>query len=421
MHLLWQTPINRGRHFLLSRVLSPHLQSQFAHLPLPQTNKIAPPGIYLHIPYCRQACSYCNFYFSTGLKSEANFVDALCTEMRIKQKFWPERTAATLYFGGGSPSILSATSLHTIFENLHQNFDLSNVTEVTFECNPDDITEANLKLWKKLGINRLSIGIQSFDDQDLKLLNRVHNSQQAIGAIQKALDAGFTNLTIDYIYGIPGKDNESMLAQLDYLQKFNIPHFSAYALTVEPKTLLHHQVAKGMVKPVADESYLRQYELIKQFAEAQGYEHYEISNFAKPGFKAQHNTNYWYGLPYLGLGPSAHSFVPGTRSWNVANTPAYIKAIKNETPFYESEILSEADQYNEYIITLIRTARGLSLAEINTRFEYFKPHFSQVINSLVAQQLVYEKNQHFILTHQGEFLCDYISTQLMFDPDESQD
>ncbi|MFY0674725.1 MAG: radical SAM family heme chaperone HemW [Bacteroidia bacterium] len=372
-------------------------------------------GLYIHIPYCKQACSYCNFYFSTQLGSIDNLVNAICNEIENRIDFWPKRSLKTIYFGGGTPSILSKTHLTHIFKAINSVYDTLNCSEITFECNPDDVSEEKLKQWRDIGINRLSIGIQSFYKTHLELINRSHNAEQAIKAIEQAKIAGFNDITIDLIYGIPQQTDEQLKENLNWIKKFSIPHFSAYALTVEPKTLLAHQVAKGIIEETDDETFKRHFEIIKSFAVQNDFEHYEISNFSKKGKRAIHNSAYWNGEPYLGVGPAAHSFDGNNRYWNVANLHNYIKGVANRDKYFEMENLSIADKYNEYLLTKLRTIEGVSFSTISANYEPYKKHFLTKTQSLINKGWLKNDKDTFVLTDEGQFLCDHITTELMIE------
>lgn len=380
-----------------------------------QIKELEKPGLYIHIPFCKQACSYCNFYFSTNQASVNSLSEAICYELSLKQNFWHQRELNSIYFGGGTPSILPKRNLHQIFNAITHNFQFDKDIEITFECNPDDITNENLGLWKSLGINRLSIGVQSFFDKDLKLMNRAHESKNAVNAIEIAQKHGFDNLTIDIIYGIPGQKEEELALNLSYLNKYDIPHFSAYALTVEPKTHLAHQIKSGAISETPDDVFKAHFELIKDFSTKNGYEHYEISNFAKTGNRAIHNSNYWLGKPYIGVGPSAHSYNLKERFWNIANNHLYINKLKTNEIFFEKETLTQADKYNEYIITNIRTIWGLNSNHISKNFPEFETHFLRAVKDQVIENLMLNENNIFRLSNDGQFLCDHISTELMAD------
>jgi oxygen-independent coproporphyrinogen III oxidase len=327
-------------------------------------------GIYIHIPFCKQACSYCDFHFSTNQKLQTDLTQALCTEIEVRGK---ELTTEldTIYFGGGSPSILTNTNLSMIFGALQGSFDLGHVREITLESNPDDHSAAQLDFWKSLGINRLSIGIQSFIERDLILMNRAHNVNQAADCVANAKRAGFEKLTIDLIYGIPDQSLKEWGQNIKRAIDLNTDHISAYCLTIEEKTALDHQIKKGMVVEKSDEAIEAEYHLLCKMLAAAGFDHYEISNFSKPGKAALHNSAYWSGTAYLGIGPSAHSFDGNNvRQWNISNNAAYTRAMQQNEPAVESETLSEVERFNEKLMTLLRTKSGLNFsseAEIHQR------------------------------------------------------
>lgn len=324
-------------------------------------------GIYVHIPFCRKACHYCNFHFSTSAKLQQPFVQALLKEIVLQRSYLNE-PVNTIYFGGGTPSILPSHDIARILNELQKTFGVSNDSEITLEANPDDITSQKLEEWKAAGINRLSIGIQSFAQQDLEWMNRAHNAQQAQNAILLAQQHGFYNLTIDLIYGTPSLTDEQWQVNVQTAIDLQIPHISCYALTVEPKTALDKLISKKKLAPVEEEKQARHFEMLMQWLNEAGYEHYEISNFAKPGSRSRHNSSYWQGANYLGLGPSAHSFNGSSRQWNVANNALYIQGLEQGMVPFEIEQLTPTQQANEYIMTALRTMEGISIGMVEERF-----------------------------------------------------
>ncbi len=319
-------------------------------------------SIYVHIPFCKQACTYCDFHFSTNQALRSKLVRSLLQEIeqRSEELSGP---VESVYFGGGSPSILSQEELASIFEKLHATFDLAQVKEVTLESNPDDHTEANLKHWRSLGIDRLSIGIQSFLARDLQMMNRAHNAAEAEECIRAAREAGFKSLTIDLIYGIPGQTMEQWQSNVQKAILLNPDHISAYCLTVEERTALHHLVTKGKITEKEDDTIEREYLFLHGKLEDGGWEHYEISNFGKSGKHALHNSNYWSGKAYLGIGPAAHSFDGvNKRRWNVSNNPAYIRALEKGEGYWEEEVLTDRDRSNELLMTGLRRSDGVDLS-----------------------------------------------------------
>ncbi len=325
-------------------------------------------GIYIHIPFCKQACHYCNFYFSTSLGNKDKFVQALLKEIGLSKDYLAGEKIETLYLGGGTPSQLSIQDLRLITDKLHLYYDLSQLKEFTIETNPDDLKEEKgIKGIGTLGVDRFSIGIQSFFDEDLKYMNRAHNSDEALSSVKRVQDAGFENITIDLIYGTPTMNDEKWKQNLATAFSLNVPHISSYALTVESKTSLEKKIAKGESKQVDEEQSARQFKMLMNEMRIHGFEQYEISNFARNGKHAVHNSNYWFGKKYLGLGPSAHSFNGVSRRWNVSNNLNYINSINEGKILFEEEVLTEAQKVNEKIMTSLRTQWGLDIAECGTR------------------------------------------------------
>jgi len=319
-------------------------------------------GIYIHIPFCKQACHYCNFYFSTSLGNKEKFVGALLCEIELSKDYLEGEKLKTLYLGGGTPTQLSIEDFKSIIEKLNAYYDLNGLKEFTIEANSDDLKDAEaIKELGRLGINRFSIGVQSFFEEDLKYMNRAHNSEEALASIKRVQDAGFENITIDLIYGTPTMNDENWKKNLETAFALNVPHISSYALTVEPKTSLQKKIQKGESKAVDEEQSARQFKILMNEMRANGFEQYEISNFARDGKYAIHNSNYWFGKKYLGLGPSAHSFNGISRRWNVANNMNYINGIDEGKIPFEEEILTEAQKVNEKIMTSLRTQWGFSM------------------------------------------------------------
>lgn len=317
-------------------------------------------GLYIHIPFCKQACSYCDFHFSTNLTRSSGMVDAICKELEARSS---ETTSpiSTVYFGGGSPSILSETELAQIVQCIKDNYDVSSATEFTLESNPDDHSIEKLSLWKSHGVNRLSVGIQSFVDRDLAQMNRAHNALEAHHCVEKARSAGFDSLSIDLIYGIPGQSMDEWLQNIQTAIELNTDHISAYCLTIEPKTALMHQLKAGKVSEKDDDVIQAEYDVLCTLLRKAGYEHYEISNFSKVGKRALHNTSYWKSKPYIGVGPSAHSFDGDkTRRWNVSNNVIYTKAVAASDTYWEEETLSETDIQNESVMIGLRRTEGIT-------------------------------------------------------------
>lgn len=373
-------------------------------------------GIYLHIPFCKQACHYCNFHFSTSLKYKTEMIDAITKEISLRKDYLPETNLKSIYFGGGTPSILNKSDLESIFSALSKNFTWDESTEITLEANPDDLTSSKLKDLKDIGINRLSIGIQSFDQADLSYMNRAHNAQEAERCIKEAQDLGFENISADLIYGSPTTSNETWLLNMEKMVSYNIPHISAYCLTVEQETALHHFVKTGKSQPVDEAKATIQFDMLISHLEKHGYDHYEISNFGKPGKYAIHNTNYWLGIPYLGIGPAAHSFDgQSTRSWNLSHNPKYIANLKGDTLPIEHEVLSEKEKYNEFVLIRLRTKWGIDLKTLNKSFHQFSNHFQKNISQFIDDGKIIKKDDSYVLTNQGKHLADRISMELFVD------
>ncbi|MCB9231394.1 MAG: radical SAM family heme chaperone HemW [Bacteroidia bacterium] len=378
-------------------------------------------GIYVHIPFCRQACTYCDFHFSTVLNLKKGLLEGLLHEISIRNAFFrPGEELKTLYFGGGTPSLLELNELEVVLDQLKRHFNLDHVQEITLEANPDDLSPAYVEGLRELGINRLSIGIQSFREDDLRLINRSHTASQSKSAVKNAKAAGFENISLDLIYGIPGLSMAAWEDNLGEALELKVPHISAYALTVEPKTALAHQVKTHKVRVANDEDYLSQFEKMILELEKAGLEHYELSNFARPGFRSRHNSSYWKGLPYLGLGPSAHSYQKGERSWNVANNALYIKELsRGNLPLQESEVLTPIDQFNEYVMTRLRISEGINEDELAARFGFgWNEEQLEVIG-------FYQQSGHILpgegkvrLSLEGKFISDRIISELFLGNDD---
>lgn len=368
-------------------------------------------GLYLHIPFCKQACHYCNFHFSTSLKNKDAMVAAILQELALQKDYLGGEPLETIYFGGGTPSLLSQRDLDLIFGAIFKLYPVTMAgLEVTLEANPDDLTSLKINELRSTPLNRLSIGVQSFSEADLRSMNRAHNAAEALSCIQIAQQAGFENLTVDLIYGSPTTSHEQWADNLATLFKLKIPHLSCYCLTIEPKTALAHQVKKGIARPVDDEHAARQFEYLMEATERAGYEHYEISNFAQPGWHSQHNSAYWQGKKYLGIGPSAHSFNGHSRQWNVANNAAYIRSLQAGDVPFELETLTPVQRYNEYVMTGLRTIWGCSLLKIKELG--FEPHFTEGSKTFIADGTMTQNGDVLRLTKAGKFLADGIAAEL---------
>lgn len=368
-------------------------------------------GIYIHIPFCKQACHYCDFHFSTSLKKKDKLIDALCKELVLRKEELKDKVE-TIYFGGGTPSLLSSEELQQIFEAIHKNYTVSENPEITLEANPDDLSNSQIHKFTNSQINRLSIGIQSFFEEDLKLMNRAHNASEALECIKEAKQY-FKNISIDLIYGIPGMTNKRWKENLEVALKLDVPHLSCYALTIEPKTALKKFIEKGIVPPVDEDVAKQHYEILLSETEKAGLENYEFSNFGKPGFHSHNNTAYWEAKPYLGIGPSAHSYDGKSRSWNVANNTKYIKSIEEGILPSEEEILSKEDIYNEYIMTGLRTKKGVSLEKVKDEFgKDFLEYLLKQAKIHLQNKLLIQENQTLKISKKGKFLSDGIAADL---------
>ncbi len=368
-------------------------------------------GIYLHIPFCKQACHYCDFHFSTSLKKKSQLVQALGRELQLRKEEVTS-TIETIYFGGGTPSLLTSEEIEYLLQIIHTHFAVSEKPEITLEANPDDLSEAVLIALKKAGINRLSIGVQSFFEEDLKLMNRAHNASEAIRSIELAAQY-FQNISIDLIYGIPNMSEERWILNLEQAFKFQVPHLSCYALTVEQDTALHHFIEKGLIAPVDDDLAQQHHAILVEATEKKGYINYEFSNFGKPGFHSRNNMAYWHGKPYLGVGPSAHSYDGYCRSWNVRNNTKYIQHIEKDALPIEREKLSTTDRYNEYVMTRLRTQEGVSLIEVAEQFgTKRKEYLLQEARSHLRSNMLIQQDDHLRVTKKGKFLSDGIAASL---------
>lgn len=375
-------------------------------------------GIYIHIPFCKQACHYCNFHFSTSMKQKNDMLQAIIKEIALTKQYLEGQEVQTVYLGGGTPSVLSAHEINKLFNQLYKYHSLAQNAEITLEANPDDLNQQKIKELKETPINRFSIGIQSFQSADLALMNRAHNVAQAHNCIRQAQQAGFYNLTIDLIYGIPGLSEHQWYTNLKTAFAYQIPHISAYCLTVEPKTALAHFVKTGQIADVNEQEAAKHFAiLIEEMAKA-GYEHYEISNFAQAGHYAIHNSNYWRGKAYLGIGPSAHSYNgAGIRRWNIANNAKYIKAIQQQLPAYQEEVLSPTDQFNEYIMTSLRTNWGCDLKHVKQQFgSVLYQYLLKTTQTYIVSGKILHNTTTKILTlsPQAKFIADGIISDLFF-------
>lgn len=368
-------------------------------------------GIYIHIPFCKQACHYCDFHFSTSLKRKEELITSICNEIMLR-KDEISNPIKTIYFGGGTPSLLEIDEINLIIGEVYKNFEVENNIEVTLEANPDDLTKDKLLELSKTQINRLSIGIQSFFKEDLKLMNRAHNSKEAKECLENAIQY-FDNISIDLIYGIPGMSDEQWNENLNLALSFGVPHISSYALTVEPQTALKKLIEVGKIPAVSESISHRQYLILLEIMKKEGFVNYEFSNFGKEGYFSKNNTAYWQGKAYLGVGPSAHSFDGKVRSWNISNNIKYINHIqKNELPI-ERESLTKKDQYNEYLMTGLRTMWGVSLKRIRCDFgETFLTYLMNQAKKPMEDGLLKIENDILLISEKGKYLSDGIASNL---------
>ncbi|MBP1839150.1 radical SAM family heme chaperone HemW [Formosa algae] len=369
-------------------------------------------GIYIHIPFCKQACFYCDFHFSTSLKKKDELIDALILELELRKTEFETNTVATIYFGGGTPSVLSLDEINRILNAVFTNYAVTENPEITLEANPDDLSESKIIELSKSKINRLSIGVQSFFEADLKLMNRAHNADEAKRCLTLATQY-FDNISVDLIYGIPGASHKQWQDNIQTVLDFNIPHISSYALTVEPKTALDALIKKGKIENVNEAQAEVQFHMLIEQLTAHGFQHYELSNFGKSGYFSVNNSAYWQGKKYIGIGPSAHSFTGESRSWNIANNSKYIKAIQSKTLPSEIENLSDNDKYNEYIMTGLRTIWGVSLQTIETQFgSDFKAYLLAQSDKYLKEELLYLDGDTLKISNKGKFLSDGIASHL---------
>jgi oxygen-independent coproporphyrinogen III oxidase len=371
-------------------------------------------GIYIHIPFCRKKCIYCDFYKETNTEQLDGFVDVLLKEIELRYHYLEGASVSTIYLGGGTPSLLNNNQLAQIFKKLSKFFTIDSDCEITLEANPDDLTEDYLASVFDSAINRLSIGIQSFNDDHLKFLNRRHSAGQAIIAVENARKAGFRNISIDLIYGIPGQSTEDWQMQLKTAFSLNPEHISAYGLTFEPGTILFSMKQKSKVTEQNDESMILLYSILSEKIRNHGYEAYELSNFCKPGFRSRHNSSYWKFIPYLGLGPSAHSFDGNSRQWNIASIQKYIDGVATNGAFYEREELTIENLYNEYVMVSLRTMDGVDLQLLNQKFgSDYHHYFLKNMHHFSKMGLLLMENDHVKLTESGIHLSNMIITELM--------
>lgn len=369
-------------------------------------------GIYIHIPFCKQACHYCDFHFSTSLKKKDEMVLALAKEIQLRKEEFKDEIVETIYFGGGTPSILTIYDIRYLIDSVYANYKVADNPEITVEANPDDLNEERIIELSKNKVNRLSIGIQSFFEEDLKLMNRAHNSAEAKKCLEIATRY-FDNISIDLIYGVPEMSNEKWMKNIETALSFNVPHISSYALTVEPKTALHTFIQKGIIPQPDDEVAQEHFHLLVDKLEENGFIHYELSNFGKEDYFSKNNSSYWLGKKYLGIGPSAHSYDGISRSWNVSNNTLYLKSLaENQLPS-ETETLTITDRYNEYVMTGLRTVWGISLDRIEKEFgQFYLDYLNKQSAKYIEDHLLFVDDNILRTTKSGKFLSDGIASDL---------
>ena len=374
-------------------------------------------GIYLHIPFCKQACHYCDFHFSTNQQFKADMVAAIREEINLRQDYLGAEAIKTIYFGGGTPSLLSSEEIKALLDLIHVRFAVERNVEITLEANPDDLNSEKLASLRAAGINRLSIGIQSFHNKQLKLLNRAHDTESANACVQDARAAGFDNISIDLIYAIPDESDQLWVEDIEEALSLQPEHISCYALTIEPQTVFGKWAKYGKLRITEDEVAARHLEILMDKLEDAGYEHYEVSNFAKPGYYSKHNSSYWKGETYLGVGPSAHSYNKESRQFNIANNHLYMRAISKGTVPFEKEILTKADKINEFILTSLRTSWGCDTQKLSKGFEYdLLQDQNSYVKKIIGAGYAELNSTTLVLTKKGKLLADKIASDLFITP-----
>lgn len=369
-------------------------------------------GIYVHIPFCRKACRYCDFYFTISLSDRKGIIKAIGKEISDRQDYLGKEEISTIYFGGGTPSVLDQEEIGYLLEKIFR-YNISKESEISFEANPDDLTFDYIQMLSGFGINRLSIGVQSFFEKDLAFMRRSHNVKQALSSIEDAYINGFKNLTIDLIYGLPGMEINKWEKNLTISMDLNIPHISAYHLSYETGTVFDHWRKKGRIRPIEEKESIGQFQLLRAMAISRGYAHYEISNFAREGYISRHNSNYWKQVPYIGFGPSAHSYNSHSRRWNMSSNKKYYENLMSGMIYYEEEQLREEDLFNEYIMTSLRTSWGVNTVFIKENFGIIKSeYFAKNVQKYIKEELIIKKENYFLLSEKGMFISDLIISDL---------
>jgi len=371
-------------------------------------------GIYIHIPFCKQACHYCDFHFSTSLKYKDELIEALVKEIQLQKNYLTGESIDTIYFGGGTPSLLSESEISLLINTITSLHSVASDAEITLEANPDDLDKAKLQALRQTPINRFSIGIQSFFDEDLQWMNRVHRANEAESAVKRAQDLGFENITVDLIYGYPLLTDQKWKFNTDKVFELQVPHVSAYSMTVEPRTALASFIKQKKQPAMNDEQSAAQFTYLMDTMQKKGFEHYEISNFCKPGFYSRHNSNYWRGVKYLGIGPSAHSYNGETRQWNIANNTKYMQGLSIGDIPAETEVLSENDKLNEYIMTSLRTSWGLDLDKLNNIAAASASQLQIVARDFFEKEWLLQKDSTIYLSPTGKLYADHIAAELFF-------
>ena len=375
--------------------------------------------LYLHIPFCRQACHYCDFHFSTSLRDKGKMVRAMVRELKIQQNYLPSDDLYTVYFGGGTPSLLGEKELASLLEAIKKQYHLKPDAEITLEANPDDLSESTLKTLAEQGVNRLSIGIQSFHDPYLRFMNRLHTAQEAEDSVRRVQDAGITNLSVDLIYAIPAESNDILLSDIEKTLALGVEHISAYCLTIEPKTAFGNWTKTGKMPTIEDEFAARQFEVLVSRLREGGFEQYEISNFARNQKYSRHNSAYWQRRPYLGIGPSAHSYNGTSRQYNVANNAKYLEGIKNKILPMTQEILTPEDQVNEYLLTGLRTKWGCRLELLQELSEgLFLMQTGEELFRLNEVGWLHSQEGLLLLTEKGKLFADQVAGRLFLEGGE---
>lgn len=369
-------------------------------------------GIYIHIPFCKQQCTYCDFHFSTTFEVyRSAMIDAIVQEIENRKAYLENQEIRTIYFGGGTPSILNEVEIKLILDKVYKSFNVANNAEITLEANPDDINIDNLEIWKNAGVNRLSIGLQSFKKSDLEWMNRAHTVEDSFQCVKLAKQYGFEDITVDLMYGLPDLSMEEWENHIQEVLNLNVPHISAYCLTVEEKTVLSNLVGKGKIITASEDQQSDQFLKLLEKLEASKFVQYEISNFSKPGHESKHNSNYWKGEWYLGVGPSAHSFNGKNRSWNVANNQQYIKAIEQNLEYSTLEILTPANVFNEMLLTGLRTIYGVNLIKLD-KIASISDGFHQKTGEFTQNGWVEKNGNELFLTKEGRLRADFIASEL---------